>query len=177
MEYFTIVHIIFLLFYIVLFIALAVLTLKETRPKIFWAMIFANVLVTVTLSFFTMLVLDKYTKKARIENLTQKRVLRNETISFKGKIRNIGKFTISRCVLEVKLVNNPTTSRKLGGSDLFKPSSGLDFMSKNPKPSTVSKKFLIATSLKAKELRNFSVNMPFPPYFSKASTHQYLRCR
>lgn len=177
MEYFTVVHIVFLIFYIILFVALAMLTMKETRPKIFWAMIFANALVMVTLSIFTMLVLDKYTKKARIENLTQKRVLRNETITFKGKIRNIGSFTIGKCVLEVKLVNNPTTSRTLGGSDLFKPSSGLDFLSKNPKPSTVSKNFLIATSLKSKELRNFSVNMPFPPYFSKASTHQYLRCR
>lgn len=177
MEYFTIVHIIFLAFYFILFVALVLLTMQESRRKIFWAMIFANVLVMATLSVFTMLVLDKYTKKARIENLKQKRVLRNETISFSGKIRNIGKFNIAKCVLEIKLVNNPITSKKMGGSDVFKPTSGLDFISKDPKPSTVSKKFLIATSLKPKELRNFSVNMPYPPYFSKGSTYQYLRCR
>lgn len=177
MEYFTIVHIIFLICYLILFVILVLLSMKETRQKIFWAMIFANFLVMATLSIFTMLVLDKYTKKAKIENLKQQRVLRNETISFKGQIRNIGKFKIAKCVLEVKLVNNPTTSRQLGGSDVFKPTSGFDFISKDPKPSTVSQKFIIATSLKPKELRNFSVNMPFPPYFSRASTYQYLRCK
>lgn len=177
MEYFTIIHIGFLVFYLILFIALVFLTMKETRQKFFWAMMFANFLVMATLTIFTMLVLDKYTKKAKIENLKQQRILRNETISFKGQIRNIGKFKIAKCILEVKLVNNPLTAKRLGGSDVFKPRSGLDFASKDPKPSTVSKKFIIATSLKPKELRNFSVNMPFPPYFSKASTYQYLRCK
>lgn len=177
MNYFTIVHIIVLAILFVLFIALFMITLKETRKKVFWAMIFANFLVISTLAVFSMLVLDKYTKKARIENLDQKRILRNETITFTGKIRNIGKFSISACKLEVRLVNNPTTSRQLGGSDVFNPTSGLKFIKKDTKPSTVSKTFVIAKDLRPRELRNFSISMPYPPYFSKASTHQYLKCR
>lgn len=177
MSYFTIVHILFLIFYLFLFVGLFVIALKKTKKKVFWAMIFANFLVVTTLSVFTMLVLDKYTKKARIENLQQKRILRNESIAFVGKIRNIGKFSIGQCVLEIKLVNNPITSSKVGGSTVFKP-SGLEFFSKkDKKSSTISHKFTIATNLKPKELRNFSVNMPYPPYFSKPSTYQYLRCR
>lgn len=177
MNYFTIVHIIVLIVLFIIFVTLVVVTLKETRKKIFWAMIFANFLVISTLSVFSMLVLDKYTKKAQIENLDQKRILRNETINFTGKIRNIGKFSIATCRFEVRLVNNPTTSKRLGGSDVFSPTSGLNFVKKDSKPSTVSKTFVIAKDLRPKELRNFSVSMPYPPYFSKASTHQYLRCR
>lgn len=139
-------------------------------------MIFANFIVTATLAVFSMLVLDKYTKKARVENLDQKRILRNETITFTGKIRNIGKFTIGKCVYEIKLVNDPVTARKLGGSDVFKPTTGFSFGKSDEKSSTVSKKFVIAKNLKPKELKNFTISMPYPPYFSKASVHPYLRC-
>lgn len=176
MIYFTIVHIITLLILLVFFILLFMIALRETRKKVFWAMIFANFLVVSTLAVFSMLVLDKYTKKARIENLNQRRVLRNETITFTGKIRNIGKFKIGTCNLEIRLVNNPITSKKLGSSDVFKPTTGLDFMNKDEKSSTVKKVFVIAQGLKPKELKNFSVSMPYPPYFSKASAHHYLRC-
>lgn len=176
MTYFTIVHVITLLILFVFFVLLFMVSLRETRKKIFWAMIFANFLVVTTLAVFSMLVLDKYTKKARIENLNQKRVLMNETIVFSGQIRNIGRFKIGKCNLEVKLVNNPITSKKLGSSDVFKPTAGFEFMKKNSKSSTVKKVFTIAKGLKPKELKNFSVSMPYPPYFSKASAHHYLRC-
>lgn len=176
MTYFTIVHIITLLILLVFFVLLFLVALRETRKKVFWAMIFANFLVVSTLAVFSMLVLDKYTKKARIENFSQRRVLRNETIVFTGKIRNIGKFTIGKCKLEIRLVNNPITSKKLGSSDVFKPTTGLDFATKQGKASTVKKIFVIAKGLKSKELKNFSVSMPYPAYFAKASAHHYLRC-
>ncbi len=176
MIYFTIVHIITLAILFALFILLGFAAYKQKNKKLFWSIIFANTLVISMLAVFLMIVLDKYTKKARIENFSQKRILINETIVFKGKIRNIGKFQIGTCRLEIKLVNNPITSKKLGSSDLFKPTSGLDFLKKDEKSSTVKHEFVIAKNLKPKELKNFSVAMPFPPYFSKASEHHYLRC-
>ena len=178
MGYFTILHIIVLLILFVLFVLLFVIALKETRKKIFWSMIFANFLVISTLSVFSMFVLDKYTKKARIEGLTQKRILQTESITFSGKIRNIGSFGIGTCKLEVKLVNNAVNSGNLKGSSVFKPTTGLNFIQSNDgESSTVIYNFVIAEDLKAGELRNFSVSMPFPSYFSKTTTHNKLSCR
>jgi hypothetical protein len=178
MGYFTILHMFALLIFFVLFVLLVILTLRETRRKIFWSMIFSNVLVTVTLMVFSMLVLDKYTKKARVENLTQKRVLLTEKITFSGQIRNIGSFTIGRCVFEVKLVNNPISSGKLTGSQVFRPTSGLKYGPGNDgEASTVVQEFVIATDLNPDELRNFSVSMPYPSHFKSARTFQKLSCR
>lgn len=178
MGYFTILHILVLIILFVLLILLCVVALKETRKKVFWSMIFANFLVITMLAIFSMFVLDKYTKKARIEGLTQKRILRTESITFSGKIRNIGKFGIGTCKLEVKLVNNAVNAGNLKGSSVFKPTSGFEFIkSKDDKPSTVVYDFVIAENLKPKELRNFSVLMPFPSYFSKTTTHNKLYCR
>lgn len=178
MGYFTILHIIVLVILFVLFVLLFIIALKETRKKIFWSMIFANFLVISMLSVFSMFVLDKYTKKARIEAWTQKRILRTESITFSGKVRNIGRFGIGQCSLEVKLVNDAVNAGNLKGSSVFKPTSGFEFISSDDgKPSTVVYDFVIATDLKAGELRNFSVSMPFPSYFSRTTTHNKLSCR
>ncbi len=176
MTYFTIIHIIVLATLFVLFLLLGFLAFKQKDKKLFWSIIFANTLVISMLAVFFMIVIDKYTKIARIENFSQQRVLRNETIVFKGKIRNIGKFQIGKCYLEIKLVSNPVSSKQLGSADLFKPTSGLSFFKNDEKSSTIRHEFIIAQNLKPRELKNFSVSMPFPPYFSKPSEHHYLRC-
>ncbi|MCK9257650.1 MAG: DUF2393 domain-containing protein [Sulfurospirillaceae bacterium] len=176
MGYFTILHILALLFFTILFIFLVVLIYKEKRPKVFWAMILVSFFVTIVLMFSSMLALDNYTKKAKVENLTQKRVLLTESIVFSGQIRNIGAFTIDRCFLEVKMVNDPLKSTGLTGTQIFRPRSGLE-LDRNKKPSTIVHNFLIAKTLKPNELRNFSVSMPYPPHFSSPSVSQKLKCR
>ena len=179
MGYFTIFHIIALIAFFLLFILLFVLSLKETRRKVFFSMLFANFLVVTMLSVFSMFVLDKYTKTARIEGLTHKRILRDESIVFSGKIRNTGPFGISTCKLEIKLVSNAINAKTLKGSSIFKPTSGLEFIDndENGKPSTIKFTFVVASDLKKGELRNFSASMPYPAYFSKTSTHHKLICR
>lgn len=174
MIYFTILHVITLVILLLLFIILFILTLRESNKKIFYSMLFANFLAISTLAFFSMLVLDKYTKKAKILQINQKRILINETITFNGKVQNIGNFTIGHCSLEIKLIDNPVNS--IDGTSVFKPNSGFNFISKTPKPSTISHEFTIAKTLKPNEIKTFSVSMPFPPYFKKASTYQYLTC-
>ena len=177
MGYFTILHIIALSIMVVIFFLLFIIYLKETRKKIFWSMVFANFLVTTMLAIFSMFVLDKYTKKATIEGLNHKRVLLNENIVFSGKIRNIGSFGIGTCKLEVKLVNNAVSSKNLKGSSVFKPTSGLEFIGDGDgKPSTLKYTFVVAKDLKSGELRNFSVTMPYPSYFSNTTTYQKLYC-
>jgi hypothetical protein len=178
MGYFTILHVLALLFLFLLFVLLVVLTCKEKRPKIFWSMIFSNVLVTSMLMIFSMLVLDKYTKSAVVENLTQKRVLLTESITFSGQIRNVGRFTIGKCFFEVKLVNNPISAGGLTGAQVFQPTRGFSFGSKpDEKASTVVETFVIATHLRPEELRNFTVSMAYPSHFQRTTTFQKLHCR
>ncbi len=177
-SYFTILHIIALIFFFILFVALLILSFKETRKKVLAAMIFSNFLVIATLSFFSMLVLDKYTKKAKLENISQSRVLLTESFVLSGVVRNIGKFDIYKCYLNVKLVNNPVTANTLNGSTVFKP-NGFDFLTnnENERKSTIEKSFLIAKDLKAGEFKNFSISMRYPPYFENTSLVYKLKCR
>ncbi len=180
-SYFTIVHIITLVILFLIFIILLILSFKETRKKVLFAMIFSNFLVISMLAVFSMFVLDKYTKKAVLENVSHQRVLLNETIAIFGRIRNVGKFGISKCFLNVKLVNNAIESGKLNGSNVYKPSSGLGFLTKkidgNEKKSTIIKDFLIAKNLKVGELRNFNATMRYPSYFKKPRFIYKLHCR
>ena len=82
-NYFTIVHIIVLFAIALLSILFLVLSLRAER-KLFLSLLFTNILVSTTLAIFLMLVLDKYTKKGIVEGVKSERVLRNESIVFRG---------------------------------------------------------------------------------------------
>lgn len=179
MTYFTILHWLTLFILLVIFVLFSIIALKQTNKKLIASMLFSNFLVITMLAVFSMFVLDKYTKKARLENVTQKRILITESLTLSGQIRNIGKFDIGKCKLEVKLVNNAITSGEVGGSNIFNPTSGLGELfgkKKNQKPSTVIKEFVIAKNFKSGELRNFSVSMKYPPYFQKPYMNYKLYC-
>jgi len=144
-------------------------------------MLFSNLLVITMIAIFSMFVLDKYTKVARLENVTQKRILMSETLTLTGKIRNIGNFDIGKCTLEVKLVSNALNSANVSGSQIFSP-SGLNVFNlfsskkKDAKPSTVINEFIIAKNFRKGELKNFSVAMHYPPYFQKPYMNYKLYC-
>jgi len=179
-NYFTIVHIIVLFAIALLSILFLVLSFRTER-KLFLSLLFTNILVSTTLAIFLMLVLDKYTKKGQLENIKSERILRNESIVFKGQVRNIGKFTISNCTLTIKLINQPLNKNDLGGEALFKP-SGLSFFSwvfggdEDERPNTVSYKFNVAQNLQKQKSVPFTVNMPYPPYFKNGMTITKLNC-
>jgi hypothetical protein len=179
MIYFTILHWLALGFFLVLFLLLVFVSRKETRPNVFWSMVFASFLVTSTGAFFTMFVLDKYTKKAKLLRIENHRILRTEEIVFKGKVMNVGKFTIGHCTLSIKMVNNPVEGGKLSGSQIFKP-SGLDFFKpkddSKERPNTVEREFVIAKNIKPKEIQPFTVRMRYPPYFTKTRLIYHLYC-
>ncbi len=178
MTYFTILHWITLIIFLLIFILLVIVSKKETNPKIFWAMVFSSFLVISMLSIFSMFVLDKYTKKAKLINVSHKRVLLNETIMFFGQVKNIGKFEIGHCTFEVKMVNNALNINDLSGKTFYAPKSGLGslFSNKKSKPSTIVKDFTIAKYLKPGTIKNFTVTMPYPPYFQNANIRYKLYC-
>lgn len=181
MAYFTILHWITLLILLILFVLFSMIALKQTNKKLLISMLFSNFLVISVIAIFSMFVLDKYTKTARLENVTQKRILLSETLTLSGKIRNIGNFDIGKCKLEVKLVSNAMSGGDVSGSQIFSP-SGLSFFNffsskkKNDKPTTVINEFVIAKDFKKGELRNFSVAMRYPPYFQKPFMNYKLYC-
>ncbi len=178
MTYFTILHWITLLVFLLLFVLLVIISKKESNPKIFWSMVFSSFLVTSMLAIFSMFVLDKYTKKGKLINITHKRVLLNETIVFFGQVQNIGRFKIGRCKLEVKIANNALNLNNITGKTFYAPRSGLGslFTNKKERPSTVVEDFVIAKDLNPGEVRNFSATMPYPPYFQKADIRYKLYC-
>jgi len=181
-AYFTILHWFTLLVLLVLFVLISIVALKQTNKKILISMLFSNLLVIIMLSILSMFVLDKYTKIAKLENMTQKRILITETLTLSGKIRNIGNFDIGKCKLEVKLVSNAMSGGNVSGSQIFSP-SGLNILNlfnskkKNDRPSTVINEFVIAKNFRKGELRNFSVAMRYPPYFQKPFMNYKLYCR
>ena len=178
MAYFTILHWFAIVILLVLFVLFCVIALKQTNKKILISMLFSNFLVISLIAVLSMFVIDKYTKIAKLEYVTQKRILMTETFTITGKIRNIGNFSIGKCKLEVKLVNNAISGGDVSGSQIFSP-SGLSFFSskkKNTRPSTIIKEFVIAKNFRKGELRNFSIAMPYPPYFQKTSMKYKLYC-
>jgi len=178
LAYFTILHWITILILLVIFVLFSLIALKQTNKKLLISMLFSNFIVITMIAILSMFVLDKYTKIAKLENMTQKRILMTETLTLSGKIRNIGNFSIGKCKLEVKLVNNAMSGGDVSGSQIFSP-SGLSFFSlkkKNDKPSTVINEFVIAKNFKKGELKNFSVAMRYPPYFQKPFMNYKLYC-
>jgi hypothetical protein len=179
-NYFTIIHIIVLFAIALLSILFIVLSLRAER-KLFLSLFFTNILVSTTLAVFLMLVLDKYTKKGIVEAVKSERVLRNESIIFRGQIRNVGKFTISKCTLTIKLINQPLNKNDLNGEALFKP-SGISFFSwvlgddEDERPNTVAYKFDVAQNLPKQKVVPFTVTMPYPPYFKNGMNITKLNC-
>ncbi len=179
MIYMTVLHWLTLAFFIILFLLLVLISKREKRKNVFWSMVFASFLVTSTGALFSMFVLDKYTKKAKLLSIENHRILRTEEIVFKGKIMNVGKFTIGRCKLSIKMINNPVEGNKLSGSQIYKP-SGLDFFkakdAKKERPNTIEEEFVVARKIKPGEIQPFTVRMPYPPYFSKTRLIYHLYC-
>lgn len=180
-TYFSIVHILILSAIGVIYLLLAVLAWRVQR-KFFGLILLANFLVFSTIGTLLMFVADKYTKLSKLENVTSARVLRNESIVFKGTARNIGNFTLSQCTFSVKLISNPLSSEGLTGSNVFKP-SGISFFGffsgdkkQDSRPNVVEHSSVIVRDLAPRKSLDFSVAMPYPAYFKNTTYITELNC-
>ena len=180
-PYFTILHWLDIVFFLILFIFLVIISIKAAgnSNKLLLSMIFASFLVTAFGAGLGLLILEKYTKKAKLLNVKQRRVLINETLVLKGRVKNIGKFKINYCKLEIKLVNNGWGGGFSKGS--FFKSGGLNvFGSKDKqqvKPNTVkATRVIIKNGMKPGEIKSFSAIVPYPPYFKNTYLNYKLYC-
>ncbi len=177
-PYFTILHWLDLLFFLILFIFLVIVSVKAAGDniKLALSMIFASFLVTAFGGVLGIVILEKYTKKAKIIDLKQRRVLLNETLVLKGRVKNIGRFKINYCKLEVKLVNNGYGRPEKGA---FFKSGGFEIFgskNKNVKPNTVKSTKVIVRNLDSGMVKNFSMVIPYPPYFKNTYLNTKLYC-
>ena len=180
-PYFTILHWLDIAFFLILFIFLTILSVKAAgnSVKVLLSMIFASFLVTSFGAALGLIILEKYTKKAVLLDVKQRRVLINETLVLKGRVKNIGKFKINYCKLDIKLVNNgwgggftKGTFFKSGGLSLFGSKE-----KENKRPNVVkATRYIITDGLLPGEIKNFAAIIPYPPYFKNTYLNYKLYC-
>ena len=156
-----------------LFIGGVVSSLRQKSAKLRLSMLFSVTLISIFLAIFSVVVVDKYTKKVSLYKLKNKRILSIEKIIYTGIVKNEGKFPIGKVLLEIKLVNRGHATGNVKGGNFYKASGFFDFFSGgynlNMKPQTVTKEFVVARNLKPGHSKPFRVYFDFPPYFRSVS--------
>lgn len=181
MSYFTVVHIIVLIVVFLIFCVFLVQIFKIKDLKLAVGYLILNIFSMTCLGIFGMLLSDQSTKKAKVSNITYKRVFLNETIRIYGDITNIGSFGITACNIEIKLINAPAKFTQVD-PDIFKTKSFLDdlldkFHRKDKKKiSVIKENFKIGRNLDAGRKQAFSVSLPFPAHFKDPKVHYTLSC-
>jgi len=178
-TYFTIWHYLFIFLSLLIFIFGVIGSQKSENKNMRGGIIFSSLLISILLGFLSVVVIDKYTKKAEIFELKNYRILSNESIVYTGFVRNVGNYTIKTVKLEIKLVNHGHVYGHMNGTDFYKPKGFFAFFftpsdnEKESKPQTVIHTFIVAKDLAPNKVKYFHVSFPYPPYFS--GTSQYTK--
>jgi len=143
--------------------------LKQEKKKLILPMVFSVALITILLASFSVMVVDKYTKTAKLYKLKNKRMLQQEKIMYSGIVKNEGNHKIGKVTIEIKLVNKGMATGNVKGGSFYKPSGFLDFFkggsNKLYKPQQITKEFVVAKNLKPGQAKAFRVYFDYPPYF------------
>ncbi|WP_345992626.1 DUF2393 family protein [Sulfurimonas sp. HSL-1716] len=172
-TYLTIWHYLIILLGIILIILGVFLAFRQQEKKIIAPMIFSISLIVVLVVGFTLVAIDKYTKKVHLSNVHNHRILSIEKIVYTGIVKNVGNHTIGKVTFEVKLVNKAHAGGKVKAGSFYSPSGFAEFFSGGMnilyKPQTVTKKFVVAKDLKPNKAKSFRVMFDYPPYFENVS--------
>jgi len=180
MTLFNYWHYIFLSIVFLIFIGGLFSAFKQEKKKLIFPMIVSVTLISVFLAFFSIMVIDKYTKKVELYKLKSKRLLSTEQVVYTGTVKNIGNHKIGEVTLEIKLVNKGHATGNVKGGNFYKTSGffaffgGLDVMYK---PQTIIKEFVVAKNLKPGTAESFRVYFDFPPYFRSVSQFTEVKGR
>lgn len=143
---------------------------KKENEKIRSQIIFSSLLITTVMAGFSLFVVDKYTKIAKLYKLENKRNLSTEQIMYSGIVKNEGKHKIGEVIFEIKLVNQGHLSGNVKAGSFYKPSGFFDFFSggsfnSDVKVQQITHEFVVAKDLVPGESREFRVYFDYPPYF------------
>lgn len=155
---------------IIILLSGVMVAFRENNSKIRAQIIFSFFLVSAVIAGFGLFAVDKYTKKAKLYKLENKRNLSTEQIMYSGLVRNEGNYEIGEVIFEIKLVNKGHASGNVKAGSFFKPSGFFDFFSSKTiesksKPQQIKYEFVVAKNLKPGEAREFRVYFDYPPYF------------
>jgi len=144
-------------------------SLQQKKSSLKVSMLFSVTLISVLLAFFSIVVVDKYTKEVKLYKLKNKRLLSIEKIVYTGIVKNEGDFKIGKVTFEIKLVNKGHATGNVKGGSFFKSSGFFDFFSGGAnilyKPQTITKEFVAARNLGPGEAKSFRIYFKYPPYF------------
>ena len=150
---------------------------KQKEQKIKLAMLFSTFLVTSFLAVFSVIIVDKYTKKVEVYKVKNKRLLSTEQIIYSGIVKNEGNHLIAKVTFQVKLVNQGHATGNIKAGSFYKSSGFFNFFSSGlnmkSKPQSITKEFVIARNLKAGGVKAFRVHFRYPAYFR--STSQFTK--
>jgi len=174
------VHYIVLSVIAVLFLLGVISALRQSDKKMIFGMLVTTFVVSLFLAVFSIIVVDKYTKKASLYKLKNKRILSIEKIVYTGIVKNEGKFTIGKVKLEVKLVNKGHATGNVKGTNFYKASGFFDFFTKGyniqSKPQTFTKEVVVARNLRPGEKHRFRFYFAYPGYFRSVAQFTKLSC-
>jgi hypothetical protein len=166
--HFVVLGVVFLIF-----IGGVIASFKQKDKKIVLPMLFSVTLISLLLAGFSIVAVDKYTKKVKLYRLKNKRLLSIEKIIYTGIVKNEGNFKIGKVKIEIKLVNKGHATGNVKGGNFYKPSGFFEFFSGGSnisyKPQTVIKEFIVAKNLKPGAAKAFRVYFDYPPYFKSVS--------
>jgi hypothetical protein len=156
-----------------IFVSGVIASFKQRDAKMKYSMLFSITLISTFLAVFSVFVVDKYTKKVELSELKNKRLLGAEKIIYSGIVKNVGNYPIGKISFSIKLVNKGHATGNVKGGNFYKPSGFLAFFSggfsRNNKPQTIEKEFIVAKNLKPGQSKHFRVYFDYPPYFSSTA--------
>jgi len=147
--------------------------LKQPVEKLRVPMIMSVLLIVTLIGGFSVVVVDKYTKKAKLYSFKNKRILSIEKIVYTGIVRNEGFHEIGEVTFEIKIVNKGHAIGNIKGGSFYQASGFFDFFSGGAdilyKPQSITKEFVVAHNLKPGQAKSFRVYFDYPPYFRQVS--------
>lgn len=174
MIHMTIIHWIVAGIFLLIFLILTLLASREKSVKTMLAMIFSSFLLTVTATVISMVVIDKYTKKAKIITYKTQRDHAHESVIVRGMLQNVGNYKIGYCTLEVRVSNAPQGGRL---TSYFAPTKSLDFMkSTGSKVRSIIDEKDVARNILPGEKKRFIISVRFPSYFENPQYRLKLNC-
>lgn len=162
--YFTIIHWITLILFLLLMIFIVIASYKNLNTKQFiTASLFAIPLLTFGL-IGAMYGVNNITKQAKILEVSHRNVIRNESILITGRIKNIGNFKIGTCYLEIDIYDMKKNKLSHG---VFTPIVWITDLFSEVKPSKplfITKEVLIAENLEPGKIKRFTISVRNPTY-------------
>jgi len=157
----------------IIFILGIISAFKQNKTKLIFPMIISVSLVSTLIAGFSIVVVDKYTKKVKLYKLQNKRLLSVEKIVYTGVVKNTGNYKVGKITFEIKLVNKGHATGNVKSGSFFKSSGFAEFFGGGSnvlyKPQSITKEFTVARNLKPGASKSFRVHFDYPPYFRSVS--------